>query len=126
MPRMVTIIPQENNFLYSEFKTQTKQQAEANISKYGMFSVGGKPGQFYRGLVKNGYIFLYTAQKFRRKTQLVPLTKKNKVKNGANESKFKTEVLRPNHWQIRVYKFPLERVIEATQLNRTFKVVLQG
>jgi len=119
---MITVVPREDNFLYNSFETSTKRDIEYRMANYGITTFGGKRGQSYNGRVKNGFIFLYTAQKFRRKTKLVPLTKKHQVKNGANASKFKTEILRRNHWKVRVYKFPLDRVIEAKQLARTFKI----
>ena len=122
MTRMITVVPREDNFLYSKFETSTKQGVESRMAKYGITTFGGKRGQSYAGRVKDGFIFLYVAQKYRRKTQTIPLTKKHQVKNGANARKFKTEVLRRNHWKVRVYKFPLDRVIEAKQLARTFKI----
>ena len=122
MTRMITVVPREDNFLYSQFEVPTKHSLESRMANYGITSFGGKRGQSYSGRVKDGFIFLYTAQKYRRKTQTIPLTKKHQVKNGANASKFKTEVLRRNHWKVRVYKFPLDRVIEAKQLARTFKI----
>ena len=122
MTRMITVVPREDNFLYSTFETPNKRGLEYRMANYGLYSFGGKRGQSYNGRVKDGFIFLYTAQKFRRKTKIVPLTKKHQVKTGANATKFKTEVLRNNHWKVRVYKFPLDRVIEAKQLARTFKI----
>ena len=122
MTRMITVVPRQDNFLYNTFDVGTKRSLENRMANYGCISMGGKRGQSYSGRVKDGFIFLYTAQKFRRKTKIVPLTKKHQVKNGANASKFKTEVLRNNHWKVRIYKFPLDRVIEAKQLARTFKI----
>ena len=126
MTRMITIVPRENNFLYSEFETATKQGIESRMSNYGNTCFGGRTGQSYNGRVKNGFIFLYTAQKFRRKNKTVYKFGKAKKRNGANNHNFTTEIIRRSHWKVRVYKFPLDRVITADQGLRTFKISITG
>ena len=128
MSRMITVVKKPDNFLYKTFETAQKAGIDAVMSSYGFFTVGGSRGKSYRGRVSvnKEFIFLYTAQKFRRKTKMVPLTKKHKVKNGANDKKFKTELVRHAHWEVRVFKFPLSRIIEAKQESRTFKVTIEG
>ena len=125
MSRMITVVKKPDNFLYSAFETSQKAGIDSVMSSYGFLTVGGKS---YRGRVSANkeFIFLYTAQKFRRKTKVVPLTKKHKVKNGTNDKKFKTELVRHAHWEVRVFRFPLSRVIEAKQESRTFKVTIEG
>ena len=122
MTRMITVVPRENNFFYYGFETNTKDGILARMANYGILTFGGGRNSKYNGRVKDGFIFLYTAQKLRRKTKIVPLTKKHTKKTGENEKKFKTEVIRNAHWKVRVYKFPLDRVISAVQGHRTFKI----
>lgn len=124
MPRMITMVPRQDNFLYSTFEVSRKRDVEYRMANYGITAFGGKRGQSYNGRVKDGFIFLYTAQKYRKKTQVVPLTKKHTKKTGENSNKFKTNIIHRGHWKVRVYKFPLDRVITADQGLRTFKITI--
>lgn len=122
MPRMITVVPRPNNFLYSSFEVARKRDIEYRMANYGITTFGGSRDKSYNGRVKDGFIYLYTTQKFRKKTKVVPLTKKHTKKTGENANKFKTEIIHRSHWKVRVYKFPLDRVITANQGVRTFKV----
>lgn len=124
MPRMITVVPRPNNFLYSSFEVSRRGDIDYRMANYGHITFGGTREKSYSGRVKDGFIYLYTTQKFRKKTQIVPLTKKHTKKNGTNGDKFKTEVIHRAHWKVRVYKFPLDRVINAKQENRTFKITI--
>ena len=127
MTRMITFVDTPN-FLHSTFEVRTKSGIHSKMAQYGNYSFGGSRGRSWNGVVdrdsKN--IFLFTAQKLRKKTKVVPLTKKHTKKTGANANKFKTEIVRHGHWEVRVFKIPLDRVISAGQGCRTFKVVVKG
>ena len=128
MPRMITVVPRPNNFLHASFEVPTKRSLEARMSNYGIYSFGGGRNHSYQGRVKDGFIYLYTAQKLRRKTKTTYkfATTKHKKRDGANNHNFKTEVIRHAHWEVRVFKFPLDRVISAKQEARTFKISISG
>ena len=131
MSNMIEFAPRPN-FLYANFHTTTKSQIFERMSQYGAYSCGYSRESSYSGVVpmtgKRDFIFLFTAQKFRRKTKVVlrnAQAKKPTVKNGTNASKFRTEEIRRGHWEVRVFKFPLDQVIEAKQLKNTFRVKLK-
>ena len=129
MTRMI-VIADTPNFLHASFEVRTKDSIYHKMTSYGNYSIGGRRAgsSSWSGVVdhRGENIFLYVAEKLRKKTKVVPLTKKHTKKTGDNANKFKTEIIRRNHWKVRVYKFPLDRVISAEQGNRTFKVTLKG
>ena len=125
MTRMITVVPRENNFLYSSFEVRTKESIEYRLAQFGgVYTCGSKRGQSYSGRVKDGFIFLFIAEKFRRKAahSIVPHGHRAKNRVTIKES----TPLRDSHWKVRVYKFPLDRVISAKQLTRTFEISISG
>lgn len=124
MPRMITVVP--NNFLHTTFEVTRRIDIDYRMAYFGNLCSGARKGSSYSGRVKDGFIYLYTTQKFRKKTKIIPLTKKYTKKTGDNANKFKTEIIHRAHWKVRVYKFPLDRVVKANQENRTFKITISS
>jgi hypothetical protein len=125
---MITVVPRPNNFLHASFEVPNKDSLESRMANYGIYTCCASRDKSYRGRVKGDFIYLYTAQKLRRKTKTTYKfsTSKPKKRNGANNHNFVTEVIRHAHWEVRVYKFPLDRVISAKQETRTFKISISG
>lgn len=125
MTRMITVVKNEDNFRYTSFITQQKCGVESRMCNYGLYTFGGSRGKSYSGRVSldGKFIFLYTAQKFRRKCEhkIIKPSKRAKVQEVRKES----TPIRQAHWEVKVYKFPLDRVIEAKQLERTFKITIK-
>ena len=126
MTRMITVVKKEDNFRYTTFETGTKAGIESRMASYGTYSAGGnrRNGTSYYGRVSGNkeFIFLYTAQKFRRKT--VHTIKKPGKKDKIQQTQRISTPVRAGHWKVQVFKFPLDRVITAKQESRTFKVTI--
>ena len=127
MTRMIEFA--KPNFLYTSFEVRTKSEIPYKMANYGIPTIGSHTVDNVRsnfnGIVdrKHEYVYLFHAEKQRKKTKVVQIVGKNpKRKNGANTEKFETQFVRHGHWKVRVFRFKLDRVHAAQQLTRTFKV----
>jgi hypothetical protein len=124
MARMITIAPQVS-FLHNEASVHSKNAIYTKMANYGNYCMGGGRNNRYNGVVSRDgkHIFLFTAQKLRRKVQHKPI--KRSKKNAHIEPRYKAVKVRDAHWNVRIYKFPMDRVVTAEQLNRTFRITLK-
>lgn len=116
MSRMISIINSSTSaFKHSSFEVQIKNHIDYKMSSFGLITFGGRKDSRFNGRVsKDGkYIFMFSAQKFNRKT-----------KRTVERKKVKTEVVRHGHWKVQVFRFPLALIKTANQGSRTFRVVL--
>lgn len=126
MSRMITVVHKENNFFAHEMEFRSRDSVDAHITKYGIYTIGGRNSPkygktSYQGRVLNDHLYLFQLQKFRRKVETVTNKQGDPIRvNG----KQKRDPIRKSHWKLKVFKFPLDRVIEAKQGLRTFKIKL--
>ena len=135
MTRMISFVPADETSpaLVAEKAVRTKRDVENLMTSYGMYASGGKRqpnGKFssYNGRVSRDhkFVFVYHAEKRRRKVEHVPIVRgKHNKKNHTNpEDRYMPKKVRDSHWHVRVFKIPMSRVIEVKQMSRTFKAIL--
>lgn len=128
---MIKRIVSEDKFLFASFTVKTKDGVEARMAQYGNYVSGGVnnrvgniPSTKYWGRVKGDFIFLFHAQKFRRKTEQQIIIPGKRAKN--QEVKKVSTKIRDSYWEVNVYKFPLSRIISAKQNIRNFNVTISA
>ncbi len=136
MTRMIKIVQTDDNAVkvVLDKQVKTKESILALMSSYGALASGGKRlqnGTFssYTGRVdrQNSCVYVFHAEKRRRKVEHVPIVRgKHNKKNHTNpEDRYTPKKVRDSHWRVRVFKIPMDRIIEVKQMNRTFKAVLK-
>ena len=130
MSRMITF--DRPNFVYRTMDVDRKSQIDDYLANLGTcFTVGGGRGIQYRGRVdRNGeFIYLYHAEKRRRRTQPAMIKGKpqyhTKVVNGATYTVADRKIISKTHWCVRVFKFPISAIKSAHQFTNHFKVVIK-
>jgi hypothetical protein len=70
---------------------------------------------------------LYTAQKLRRKVEHQPLKRKPRNVKGQTfpPLNYSPVLVREAHWELRIFRFPMDRIVSAKQLLHTFRIVLK-
>lgn len=124
MSRMITLAPQPS-FLHKELAVHSKNAVYTQMANYGHYTMGGSREHRYNGVVSRDgkHIFLFTAQKVRQKVLHQPI--KHSKKNSHVAPRYTPVKVRSNHWDVRIFKFPMDRIVNAEQLQRTFRVTLK-
>ena len=135
MTRMITFTPTDAGPRgVVEKDVKTKYAVESLMASYGTFASGGKrqpDGKFssYHGRVDRDhkFVYVYHAEKRRRKVEHVPIVRgKHSTKNYTNtEDRYTPKKIRDSHWHVRVFKIPMDQIIELKQFARTFTAVLK-
>lgn len=136
MTRMITFVPIDDTApkMVLDKEVKTKDSIHYLMSSYGIHASGGRrlqSGKFssYSARVDRDhkFVYVYHAEKRRRKVEHVPIVRgKHNKKNYTNpEDRYKPNKVRDSHWRVRVFKIPMDRIIEVKQLARTFKAVLK-
>lgn len=136
MTRMITFVPNDEMSpkVVLDKEVKTKDAIHCLMSSYGIHASGGRrlqSGKFssYSARVDRDhkFVYVYHAEKRRRKVEHVPIVRgKHNKKNYTNpEDRYKPNKVRDSHWRVRVFKIPMDRIIEVKQLARTFKAVLK-
>jgi hypothetical protein len=118
---MINIQPKDR--LVKSFKVQTKRDILKTMSQFGAYSMisSSQHGNHkeYIGWVMGQRIFVYTAQKWRRKTK--------RVLDLAGVY-IRTEILRPKtYWDVRIFQFKMDdNTNEVIQFKRTFRAVIEA
>ena len=124
MPKMIKMTPP--NFLYKETTVRTQSQINSLMSRVagGGFVMGGSRDRMYRAYTdRHDNLYVYTAQKVRRKVRRIPLARPKKTPMGL--VRFRSEVLSQTRWEVRIFKFPKNRVISVVQKGNTFRAVIE-
>lgn len=87
---------------------------------------GTRPRVKYSCRIKDGFAYLANYQKFRRKCVQPPQLFHTIDGTRLRETytKGKAKVIRESHWELRIYKVLLSRVILAKQNDRNFELIL--
>ncbi len=105
---------QKPNFLHSTFEVTTFDNIYTRLFNYGVPTWGSKWSNVRKNVrVKDDYIYLYHAEKHRKKVD-------RKVVRGKKVS----TIISRGHWKVRVYRFLKWNVISAVQHKHHFTVVL--
>lgn len=122
MARMISFT-KPKSYEYSSFEIRNKHELDVKFN-YGIFTqtigsvINGKRISIFGRMSFDGkHLFAYTAQKFNKKSE-----QKQKIVRGKNTTQSK--MIRNAHWKIKVFRFPVERVVDFKQQNNTFKITL--